>query len=187
MKRHPTTRRGSILAAMAILMLIALGHQALHAQENAADEYEIRAAMLFNMTRFVDWPSYKMSDPNAPFVICVLGSDSMTPSLESLLRGRTYAGRQVTSRRLNKHEGGEACHILYVSHSERKRFEELAPSLAKAAVLTVGDQEWFASAGGIIGLPLIDSRVRIEINLGSAQRSGLNVSSRLLRLASVVR
>jgi hypothetical protein len=59
-------------------------------------------------------------------------------------------------------------------------------ALVKQAVLSVGYQDWFTSAGGVVSLPMVDDRIRIQVNLGVAQRSGLNFSSKLLRLATVL-
>jgi hypothetical protein len=170
-----------------MLMLLSTPWDRLHAQESGPDEFEIRAAMVYNLTRFIDWPSWKSVAPGANFSVCLLGADSSATRIQTLMNGKTVTGRPVTVHRLNKNEDGTTCHIIYVAHSERKRFEEIAPSLTKAAVLTVGDQDWFATEGGIIGLPLIDNRIQIEINLASAQNSSLNVSSKLLRLATVVK
>lgn len=179
---------GGILHVLAgILTLYVMAGQPAQAQESTADEDEVRAAMLFNLTRFVEWPNWKSGDAAAPFTICLLGADASVAALDKVVRGKTVEGKAVNLRRLGKNEDGEGCRILYVAHSERKRFEEIQPALAKAAVLTVGDQGWFLSANGIVGLPLIDNRVRIEINLGAAQRGSLSISSKLLRIATVVR
>lgn len=157
------------------------------AQESDADEYEVRAAMLFNMTKFVDFPGWKTGDSASPFQVCFLGIDPSTTAIESLLKGKSVDTKPVVTHRLGKTDDGAGCHILYVAKTERKRFAELMPSLTKASVLTVGEADWLTTSGGVVGLPLVDSRVRIEINLGSAQRSSINVSSKLLRLATVVR
>jgi hypothetical protein len=101
--------------------------------------------MLFNVTKFVDWPDWKRGDQHAPFVLCLLGADSSSAGIESLMQGKTVAGKATTIRTLNKNDDGANCHVLYVARSERKRFEQLAPVLTKSSVLTVGDEEWFAS------------------------------------------
>ena len=187
MKKLSTISWTIVRLVVATLLLSIFDRGPVLAQDSAADEYEIRAAMLFNLTKFVEWPAWKVSDAATPFEICSLGSDELVPAIERLLRNKVIETRPVTTHRLIKTQDGTSCRILYVGGSERKRFEELAPGLAKAAVLTVSDQEWFTKDGGIVGLPLTDNRILIEINLGAAQKSGLIVSSKLLRLAAVVR
>ena len=53
-------------------------------------------------------------------------------------------------------------------------------------MLTVGETDGFARQGGTIGFTMEGDRVRFEINTRAAQRAGLEISSRLLRLASRV-
>jgi len=54
------------------------------------------------------------------------------------------------------------------------------------SVFTVADQEGFAKAGGIANFFRAENRIRFEINPRAAQKAGLKISSRLLRLAKVV-
>jgi hypothetical protein len=171
--------------ALAVILVVA-ACTAAPAQEEPSDEYEIRAAMIFNMTKFVDWPNWRMADAGGKFVVCELGTDPVTPSLENTFRGKVIFGRQAAMHRLAKTESAGGCHILYVAVSERKRFAELAPQLGKDAVFSVGYQDWFTSSGGLVSLPTVDDRVHIQINLGAARQQGFTVSSKLLRLATIV-
>jgi hypothetical protein len=50
----------------------------------------------------------------------------------------------------------------------------------------VSDAARFTTRGGMIGFVLDDDRVRFDINLAAARRSGLQISSRLLRVARKV-
>ena len=59
--------------------------------------------------------------------------------------------------------------------------------IRKQPVLTVSDGNGFAAAGGIIELYVDKGRMRFAINLDAVEQSGLNLSSRLLGLARIVR
>jgi hypothetical protein len=52
-----------------------------------------------------------------------------------------------------------------------------------AHVLTVGDAPDFLARGGVVEFVREGNRVRFDVNIGEAQRAGLVVSSRLLRVA----
>ena len=54
-------------------------------------------------------------------------------------------------------------------------------------MLTVGDTEGFAEMGGVINFTLVDNHVHFQINLDAAKVQRLKISSRLLRLAQIVR
>jgi hypothetical protein len=186
MKSNATIRKWRrLIVSCLALVAIARGSVA-RGQDDVEDEYEIRAEMIFNLAKFVEWPASKAGDPVSAFVICELGADSVTANLDKILRGQAVSGRPVAVRHLNKDSAAGGCHILYVAHADRKVFEQLAPELMKQAVLSVGYQDWFTSAGGVVSLPMVDDRIRIQVSLGVAQRSGLNFSSKLLRLATVL-
>ena len=81
----------------------------------------------------------------------------------------------------------EGSHILFVP---RERGGELSEVLAAAKghpALVVGESEGFAKRGGAINFFTEDSKLRFEINPDAARSAGLKISSRLLRLAVLVR
>ena|SRR5450432_1776717 len=154
-------------------------------QSASADEYEIRAAMLFNLTRFIDWPAAKLDQGNRQFQICVLGSDPIGVDLDVLLRNKSVGTRPVAIRHLKSADGADDCQILYVGAAERADFARASTALARNGVLTISERSNADSPGQMIGLPVVEERVRIEVNLGLVQRSGLTISSKLLHLATV--
>src|ERR1019366_7169794 len=52
-------------------------------QADSTGEYELKAAMLYNLTRFVEWPPSAFPDPQAPILPCILGRDPFGSSLTS--------------------------------------------------------------------------------------------------------
>jgi hypothetical protein len=55
--------------------------------------------------------------------------------------------------------------------------------LDKTSVLTVSDMPQFTQHGGMIQFVTEAKRVRFEVNLTSAERTGLTLSSQLLKVA----
>ena len=80
-----------------------------------------------------------------------------------------------------------SCPILFISSSEEKHLPEILPKLKGRNILTVGEKEGFARKGVIINFHMEKKNVRFEVNMDAAERSSLKVSSRLLRLATVIR
>jgi hypothetical protein len=155
------------------------------AQTTTADEYEIRAAMLLNLTRFIVWPASKFDAAHPQFLLCIVGSDPIMLDVDRTFQNQNVAGKPVQVRHLSSLDGASSCHVLYVSGSQRKNVERVQDELMKNGVLTVSERANSNSPSQIIGLPALDERVRIEVNLGAAQRTGLTISSRLLHLATV--
>ena len=145
-------------------------------------EYEVKAAFLSNFTQFVKWPAKAFGDAGAPFSIGVLGDDPFGSSLEKIVQGQSVAGRKIVIRRGRRAEDVRNCQIVFITKSERGRLAEHIAGLAGASILTVGETEQFTRQGGVIGFTMEGDRVRLEISSGTAQRAGLELSSRLLKL-----
>jgi hypothetical protein len=152
-------------------------------QPVAAAAKVVKAAYVYNFTKFVDWgPEEGASNPPPPITICVIGNDPVGSALDEVAtlqaKGRPIKVLHVTGR-----ENVPPCHILYVSSSEEPQLPRILSQVEKAAVLTVSDIPHFVEQGGMIGFVPERGRVRIEINLPRARAAGLTVSSKLLEIA----
>jgi YfiR/HmsC-like len=141
-------------------------------------EYRVKAAYLFNFTKFVDWP-VTATDGGNSFAICIAGRNPFGAALSSTLVGEKVAGLPLAARVVDP-AGASSCQVLFVPRSVAA-----APYLravAGAPVLTVGETPEFLAQGGVINFVLADGRVRFEISQMAAERAQLKVSSRLLQL-----
>ncbi len=159
----------------------------IRAQTTSADEYDIRAAMLINLTKFIDWPTRKIDSAHPQLLVCILGSDSIGPIAERYAQNQRVEGRPLQVRHISSVEAAMNCNLLYVGVGEQKHVDPVIAELAKSGVVTVSETSNANNPSQVIGLPTIDEHVHIDINLGAAQRTGLTISSKLLRLATVRR
>ncbi|MFQ5639976.1 MAG: YfiR family protein [bacterium] len=151
-----------------------------------ATEYGIKAAFVFNFAKFVDWPDEAFVDATQPIVIGVVGRDPFGLNLVQTVRGKTVKGRNLVVKRFTRIEDLDFCNILYISSSEKKRMTRIFKKIKDSSVLTIGETKGFAYEGGMIHLFNMDNKVRFEINVKTAERAGLKISSRLLKLAKIV-
>jgi len=151
------------------------------AQSASQREYEIKAAYLYNFIKYVDWPSY-----GETISIGVLGNDPFGTALAPL-NGKIVKGRRLVIKHLDSVRDAQQCQIIFVCSSEKQRLQEIFESLRSARVLTVGETQGFADGGGIINFIEENNKVRFEINAEAARRTGLNISSELLKLARLVK
>jgi hypothetical protein len=151
------------------------------------DEYQVKAAFLYNFAKFVEWPAEEFKTPRDPIVVCVLGHNPFGSSLEDVIRGKSIDGRAFAFRQVSNAEQAGACQILFVGSEDEKRFRSLVRGLKPAGILIVGEMQGFAADGGIINFKLDGDRVRFQINVDAADRAQLHISSKLLSLAEIVR
>ena len=153
--------------------------------QDSAGEYELKAAMLYNLTRFVEWPASAYADEQAPTVLCILGRDPFGDALTSLAT-KQIGGRPVQIRRVPNDKEIRGCHVVYISSSERKTVAQILATLKGSSILTVGEMAQFAARGGMVQFSLEEKQVRFEVNLDAASHADMKISSRLLVLARIV-
>jgi hypothetical protein len=175
-------RRKTLLLA---LLLVALPRAAA-AQGTAPLEYGVKAAFLYNFTKFVEWPASAFSERGS-LHLCVLGTDPFGKSLSSVVEGEEVQGRPITLLRIDSLDDPRLCHILFLSRPEAERFPAVLAAVRGAPVLTVGQAPGLLEKGLGINFVLQEGKVRFEINQEAAERAGIKISSKLLRLATRVK
>ncbi len=150
----------------------------LHAQQ---DERAVRAAFVFNLTKYVTWPQ-----PRQRLVIGVVGQGSMGPVLKQILEGKASDGRQITVLMNPSDLELRDCDVLYVAESSAARVRSVLDRVTGRAVLTVGESDQFAHSGGMVALVRSGDQIEIEVNLDAVRSRRLEMSSRLLNLAVLV-
>ena len=150
------------------------------------NEYDAKAAYLFNFVKFIEWPSQSFPDDASPLIIGVVGDDRFSELIEQKINGKIANGRRLTVKRFSNFRTLTSCHMVFVRSSERERIRQTLAA-AGSGVLTVGETENFAHWGGVINFIIADGKLRLEINQTSAERAGLKISAKLLSLARVIR
>jgi len=182
------SHRGSQAAQLCVGMVVIIASCAIcrSAQAQTLNEYEAKAAFLFNFLKFVDWPAQAFADDNAPLVIGIVGDDKSSERIEQLVSGKSANGRQVVVKRFPSFKQLTYCHLVFVRASERERLPQNL-SAVRSGSLIVGESESFARWGGAINFSIKDGKISLEINQKSAERAGLKISAKLLSIARIVK
>jgi hypothetical protein len=179
------------LAAKVCVALIAVCSAArlLPAQALKATDYQVKAAYLTNLGRFVEqWSTRAKPSPDESFDLCVLGEDPFGSVLDVAVKDEKIGGARLAAKRIAKAQDAAGCRVLFISSSEEKQMANIVSALGNEPVLTVGDFPGFVRHGGMIQFVIENNRVKVgEINNASVQRAGLKLSSELLKLARVVK
>jgi hypothetical protein len=166
--------------------------QALRAEDDAPAkapaplaEYQLKAAFLYRLPSFIEWPSGSWPAAGDPFYACVLGRDPFGAYLD-YFDGKSVRDRRFTVRRLAALEAGDTCHLVFVSRDEETDLSAVLPELHGRYVLTVGEGREFAARGGIVSFVVAKQRIGLAVNLDASRDAGLEISSKLLDVAAIV-
>ncbi len=155
----------------------------MEAQAAPPTEYEVKAAFIHNIAKFVEWPAAMPSSGRAR--LCLLGENPFGGALEAL------HGKQIGKMSWEIVPAGAStnlkeCRVLFIAASERGNLGSILESIGNSPVLTVGDTEGYAGHGVMVNFYLEENKVRFEINREAAARARLAMSSQLLKLARIV-
>lgn len=168
------------------LLIIVLLACAPIAHGQTPTEAQVKAAYVLNFAKFTDWPAAAFQSPSAPLNLCVFGNTETAAGFASI-QGKQAQGRELQVRVMPKPGELTLCHALYFDASERAGTAATLKAVAGRPILTVSDAEGFVDAGGMLGLVLVDGKIRFDANREAARGHGLQLRSQLLSLARVVR
>ena len=153
------------------------------APAQSLEEHDVKAAFVLKLLNFVQWPS---EAGGHDLIIGFIGADATSDSLQRQVAGQSVNGRRVVVRRLGLDGDLKACQVVFVGASEGKNTQSVLERVRGTSVLTVGESAGFGQHGGIVNLLLNEGRIRFEVNPHAAEQAHLQISSRLLSLATIV-
>ena len=164
------------IAVFALVACAAIAHAG-----RADQEHEVKAACIGKFIPFIEWPS--LGDAGTPFVVGVYGADDYEHTIEDALRGMYVSGHPIVVEQLHSDAEIKTCRVLVSGAASEDRIDRLARLCEKSNTVLIGDSPDFARNGGTIGFVLYQQQVGFEINLDTAKRSGVTISSKLIQLA----
>ncbi|HVG05217.1 MAG TPA: YfiR family protein [Burkholderiaceae bacterium] len=172
--------------ATLLLGLVTLLHAPSQAQVTSdaqTNERSVMAAYIYRFITYVEWPVSAFQSADAPIVIGVVNADDIAAELEQIVQGRTAQSRRLLVRRIAPGEAATGVNVLFIG-GEASKFLQ-AKTLTDRSVLTITERG--IDQGSVINFVHVDGRVRFEVNVGVAEKSGLRLSSRLLTVATRVK
>jgi YfiR/HmsC-like len=148
-------------------------------------EPSLKAALIYNLARFTEWPDDVLS-PNSSFTACVLGDSPVGDALDHAVKDRQLGGHPVRVAHVGADGPFRPCHLMYVSNLTPAQLVRLSGALRGLPVLTIIDTDSFTVVGCIARLFVENGKLRFDLDHGLAKRSRLQLSSKLLSLASHV-
>jgi hypothetical protein len=153
------------------------------AVDQTLTEYEVKAAYVYYLAKFVDWPPAAFSSKNTPITIAVIGDDEFGNLLANIVKDKTIQEHPIQIRPLKWPADLRTCHLVFVGSSDQKRFRQIVESLKDRPVLTITETEDGSQTKGIVNLFVEGGKVQFEVNIAEAEKARLRISSKLLRLA----
>ncbi|PID78948.1 hypothetical protein CSB20_12555 [bacterium DOLZORAL124_64_63] len=178
------TRRRMMLVGLGLFTHLAIFLPQFPARADDGDHTRdlIRAAMVYNFCKFVDWPAEKQA-PH--LVLGVVAAPDRVPDFSSIdgkrIHKRSLQVRPVTSGQELVH-----CDLVFINQETTRPLADILADIAQKPVLTISEMENFCTRGGIIQIVPRRGKMRFFINRRAAGEAGLVLSSQLLKMARIV-
>jgi hypothetical protein len=173
---RPSVRRLLRLAACSLLCLTAA------ARGEDLPEYRLKAAFLYNFALFTEWPE----SVGATLNLCIFGKDPFGEEIDPL-QGKKVGSRGIAVQRKTSVESLHGCQVVFVAAPSVGSLPQVLDALRGSPVLTIADSPGATEKGAALNMRLVENRVAFDANLPAARAAGVNLSSKLLRLAREVR
>ena len=148
-----------------------------------SQEYQVKAAFIHNVAKFVQWPATTLIDPEEPFGLYILGEDRFGEAFDTF-KGSMLHNMPLVVGKIESWEDIPAdCRILFIGVPERTEIQRVLAKVSDKAILTISDEPGFGEMGGMIGLVTENQKIRFTVNTFSARKCGLMISSNILKLA----
>jgi len=179
----PAAAHRRLACGRILWLLAAVGLSCLPAaRAQSRDERAVRAAYVYNLIKYVDWP-----EPQKELTVGFLGDAATGSVIEQLLNGRTNQGQTIRVVSPAPGEDLERCGLLYVAGTSEADTRKALERVKGRSVLTVGETDGFVREGGMVALVNSGDHIQLEVNLEAVQAAGIRISSRVLGLATIVR
>lgn len=149
-------------------------------------ENYVKAVLLFNFTRYTQWPESVFLNADTPYRICVLGQNPFVGSLDAAVAGETVRGRGIETLGIDQLEQTLLCQVLFVGELNHYSLQEVLAYTNNYPILTVGDGENFILEGGMVAYFKQGSKVRFAVNPQAVSGAKLKISANLLQLARII-
>lgn len=167
-----------------IFLLAGLFAAGLAQADNHRRDFDIRAEVIYNLLLFVGWPE-TMGTVRMPR-LCVVAEGGLLHAIERQA-GKPVRGLPLEVVPLATSGSVDGCAAVAIEMGQPGVVERLGLAARSRSLLVIAEGENAVARGAMIGLVDSGGRIAFDINLAALKRSGLTISSKLLRLARVLK
>ncbi|THU34036.1 YfiR family protein [Niastella caeni] len=156
----------------------------LQQEKNKASEYNLKAAFIFNFTKYIEW---KTATSENEFIIGIMGPSPINDPLVEIVKTETVDNKKIIIKQFNKPADISFCNILFISQSSSASLDDILAKTVHKGMLIISEQEGYAEQGTAINFVIVNRKLKFEANVKAINTAGLTASSQLLKLAIIIK
>jgi hypothetical protein len=165
----------------ALLIALSLASGAVFAQERPM--HEVYSMMVFNFTKYVQWPDHTAS---GDFVIGVIGNADVYNTLNTWYGGKPRGGKTYVIKKFSSAAEVGDCHVVFIDKTKSGEFQAISEKVKGKGTLIVTDKNGLGQKGSAINFKTVDNKLKFELNQKAIEASNLKVSGALSSMAILI-
>lgn len=172
------------LATIAVLMALAVGVSGGRVSAQPSPQ-AVKAAFVFNVLNFVEWPAASLPAGSTPLRIAVL-SPKAQPEFAAALQGKVVRGHPLTVDTLDSIERVDSQQVVFITADLLPQVRPLLKQVSGRPVLTIAEQNPADPIETVMAIGVVQAKLAFGVNLDVADGIGLQMNPNLLKLAKQV-
>ena len=145
--------------------------------------HEVYSMMVFNFTKYVQWPDHTVT---GEFVIGVIGNNEVFNTLTTWYGGKPRGTKTYVIKKFNSSAELADCHVVFIDKSKSGEFEAVNNKVKGKGTLVITDKNGLGEKGSGINFKTIDNKLKFELNQKAIEASNLKVSGALSSMAILI-
>jgi hypothetical protein len=145
--------------------------------------HEVYSMMVFNFTKYVQWPDHTAS---GEFVIGVIGNADVFATLNTWYGGKPRGAKTYVIKKFSSSDEITDCHVVFIDKSKSNEFDAVNNKVKGKGTLVITDKNGLGEKGSGINFKTIDNKLKFELNQKALEASNLKVSGALSSMAILI-
>jgi hypothetical protein len=145
--------------------------------------HEVYSMMVFNFTKYVQWPDHSGS---GEFIIGVMGNNDVYKTLNNWYGGKPRGSKTYVVKKFNNASEVTDCNVLFIDNSKSGEFENVKSATQGKGTLLITDKNGLGNRGSSINFKTVDNKLKFELNQKAVESANLKVSSSLSAMAILI-
>jgi hypothetical protein len=169
------------IMSLAVAILLISGNA--FAQTSERPIHEVYSMMVFNFTRYVQWPDQATG---GEFVIGVVGNADVFNTLNGWYGGKARGAKTYVIKKFNSAAEVTDCHVVYIDKSKSYEFDAINSKVKGKGTLVITDKNGLGEKGSSINFKTVDNKLKFELNQKAIETANLKVSGSLSSMAILI-
>ncbi|MBT1702123.1 DUF4154 domain-containing protein [Fulvivirgaceae bacterium PWU20] len=139
--------------------------------------------MVFNFTKYVQWPDHASS---GEFIIGVIGNEDVYKTLTTWYGGKPRGNKTYVIKKFSSNSDLTDCHVVFIDKSKSNEFDAVNTKVKGKGTLVITDKNGLGEKGSAINFKTVDNKLKFELNQKAIEASNLKVSGALSSMAILI-